>query len=105
MRVLRPDDPAPDDASGAIYAIGNFDGLHRGHQALFAAAIGEAKKRGVKSGVLTFSPHPAKILSPQLAPQLLLNDAEKERGIERAGIDVLAIERFDATLAKLSPTE
>ncbi|MCC7071451.1 MAG: riboflavin biosynthesis protein RibF [Deltaproteobacteria bacterium] len=105
MRVLPPGVAAPDELAGAIWAIGNFDGLHRGHQALFAAARARATSSRVAAGVLTFEPHPAKVLSPALAPRLILNAAEKERGIAAAGLDALAVERFDAALAALAPDE
>ena len=105
MRVLPPGVDAPDDLVGAVWALGNFDGLHRGHQALFAAARAHAAERQVAAGVLTFEPHPAKVLNPALAPLLILSAREKERGIGEAGIDVLALERFDAAFAQLSPDE
>ncbi|MCC7108886.1 MAG: riboflavin biosynthesis protein RibF [Deltaproteobacteria bacterium] len=105
MRVLRPGEGAPDDLAGAIWALGNFDGLHRGHQALFEAARAAAVGAHVAAGVLSFEPHPAKVLNPALAPLLILNAAEKERGIAAAGLDAYAIERFDAALARLTPAE
>lgn len=105
MRVLRPGEGAPDELVGAIWALGNFDGLHRGHQALFGAAREAAGGAHVAAGVLSFDPHPAKVLNPALAPLLILNAAEKERGIAAAGVDAYAIERFDAALARLTPAE
>src|SRR6478672_9648173 len=105
MRTFRDDDRIPDDARGAIWAIGNFDGLHRGHQALFARARDVARARTVHSGVVTFDPHPAKVLNPSLAPPLILNALEKEQGIAAAGIDELCVLRFDRALASLSPDE
>ncbi len=102
MRTFRDEDAFPDDARGAVWAIGNFDGLHRGHQALFARARDVAAARGAMSGVLTFSPHPARVLNPALAPQLILTEEEKEQGIAAAGIDVLRVLRFDAALAAMS---
>ena len=105
MRVLIPGVAAPDDVAGAIWALGNFDGLHRGHQALFAAALARAHTMKVAAGVLTFEPHPAKVLNPALAPRLILTAAEKQRGIELAGLDVLAVERFDEALARCTAAE
>ena len=105
MRVLQPGVAVADDVAGAIWALGNFDGLHRGHQALFAAARARAHADHVAAGVLTFEPHPAKVLNPALAPRLILTAAERQRGVELAGIDVLAVERFDAALARLSAAE
>jgi riboflavin kinase / FMN adenylyltransferase len=103
MRLLRPGETAQDDITGAVYAIGNFDGLHRGHQALFGRARKIAGENNVYCGVLTFSPHPAKVLSPALAPQLLLSEKEKEDGIAALGVDILAIEAFTKEFASQSP--
>ncbi len=102
MRVLPPGVAAPAELAGAIWAMGNFDGLHRGHQALFAAARAQASSSRVAAGVLTFEPHPAKVLNPALAPRLILTAAEKERGIAAAGLDAMAVERFDPALAALT---
>lgn len=52
------------DARGAVVAIGNFDGVHRGHQALLQAAKTEARKQGRTLGVLTFEPHPRRLFRP-----------------------------------------
>lgn len=108
MRTFRVDVSSPPEAvrlppgaRGAVWAIGNFDGLHRGHQALFARARELAAEKGALSGVLTFSPHPARVLNPQLAPPLILTEEEREAGIAAAGLDLLCVLRFDATLAAL----
>jgi riboflavin kinase / FMN adenylyltransferase len=93
----------PDEVRGAVWAIGNFDGLHRGHQALFARARELAGARGAPAGVLTFSPHPATVLNPSLAPPLILTEEEREAGIAAFGIDVLCVLRFDGALAALAP--
>ena len=103
MRTFRDDARLPDDARGAVWAIGNFDGLHRGHGALFERARATARAQNALAGVLTFAPHPAKLLNPSLAPPLILTDDEKERGIAAAGLDLLCVLRFDARLAALSP--
>lgn len=88
---------------GGVVAIGNFDGLHRGHQALFEKACSVAKSRDAAAGVLTFTPHPSKILAPHLAPPMILTPAEKRAGLESARIDVCVFQPFDATFAQLSP--
>jgi riboflavin kinase/FMN adenylyltransferase len=105
MRTFDGDDRLDDDARGAVWAIGNFDGLHRGHQALFAHARIVASAHGRRSGVLTFSPHPARVLNASLAPPLILNADEKRAGIEAAGIELYRVLRFDMTLAALTPRE
>lgn len=108
MQTFRLDataSPLPPEAHGAVWAMGNFDGLHRGHQALFAKARDLASAHGTRSGVLTFAPHPARVLNPKLAPPLILTDDERAAGIAAAGIDLLCVIRFDEALAALSPSE
>lgn len=95
----------PDDVRGAVWAIGNFDGLHRGHQALFARARELAARSGTAAGVLTFSPHPARVLNPPLAPPLILTEEEREAGIAAAGMELLCVLRFDRALASLPADE
>lgn len=93
----------PEELRGGVWAIGNFDGLHRGHQALFVRARALAAELGVTSGVLTFSPHPARLLNPGLAPPLILAEDEREAGIAAAGADALVVVHFTRALAAQSP--
>lgn len=92
-----------DALRGGVVAIGNFDGLHRGHQALFQKALSVANGRQSSAGVLTFSPHPSKVLAPHLAPPMILTPDEKRAGIARAQIDVCVFEPFDANFARMTP--
>jgi riboflavin kinase/FMN adenylyltransferase len=107
VRIVRHDPvgPAPIDPSlrGAVVAIGNFDGLHRGHQALFAEVFALARRLGAPAGVVTFSPHPVRVLAPTLAPPLILRPDEKERGLSAAGFDVVFDLAFTPALAALGP--
>ena len=93
---------APDALRGAVVAIGNFDGLHRGHQALFETVKGLARP-GQRRGVVTFDPHPVRVLAPQLAPPLILRRDEKAAGIAAAGLDVLFTVQFNNAVAALPP--
>lgn len=93
-----------------VVVIGNFDGMHRGHRALFAqaealraAARTEAKADPGQIVALTFSPHPARVLSPQTAPPLLSSPQRKRELLLECGVDVLIEQRFDRTFAALSP--
>lgn len=88
---------------GAVVAIGNFDGLHRGHQALFAHVHALARRLHAPAGVVTFAPHPVKVLAPSLAPPLILRNDEKEQGLRDAGLDVVFELAFTAHLASLQP--
>ena len=85
--------------------IGNFDGLHRGHQAMLARLKDEAAKRGLPSCVLTFEPHPREFFNPAQAPARLSSLREKTELIRAAGIDRLHVCRFNQRFASLSPDE
>jgi riboflavin kinase / FMN adenylyltransferase len=105
MMIINPTENATGSQRGAVLALGNFDGLHRGHQALLAAARDEARKRDAGFGILTFEPHPASYFRPlepvfRLTPLLL-----KQRLLAAFGADVMAICGFDEHLAALSPED
>jgi len=85
---------------GGALCIGNFDGVHRGHLALIARARACAGPRR-PVGVLTFSPHPVRVLAPHVAPHLLFTPREKRLALSRAGVDVLIELPFDARLAAM----
>ncbi len=93
------------DVTGAVVAIGNFDGLHRGHQALFRAVRELASRHGAPAGVVTFEPHPVRVLAEKLAPPLILRPDEKLAGLAAAGIDVTYVVHFTTALAALSPSD
>ncbi|MCB9556674.1 MAG: bifunctional riboflavin kinase/FAD synthetase [Deltaproteobacteria bacterium] len=100
MRVLENIQGEP--FSETSIAIGNFDGVHRGHQALFARAVELAKASAATTVALTFDPHPARFFSPELAPPLITPRKKKIQLIGACGIDTLVIERFDKRLAEMS---
>lgn len=83
------------DLRGTSAAIGNFDGVHRGHQALVA----DARKAGGPVGVISFEPHPRRFFQPDAPPFRLTAPAEKARRLERYGVDVLYHLPFNAGLA------
>jgi len=64
-------------AQGAVIAIGSFDGMHRGHQALFERARALSAQKDVALGLVTFEPHPVKVLAPKLAPPTLMAREDK----------------------------
>jgi riboflavin kinase / FMN adenylyltransferase len=88
--------------------IGNFDGVHRGHQAMLALLINEARHRGVPSAVLTFEPHPrdffaARAGNADAAPARVATLRDKLAELERCGIDQSVVLPFDVRLASLTP--
>jgi riboflavin kinase/FMN adenylyltransferase len=99
-------DGAPGDAlRGAVLAIGNFDGVHRGHRAVIAAALGRARRIGRPAAALTFEPHPAAVLRPQEPMFRLTNETAKLRLLAATGLDGAIVLTFNAALASLTPEE
>lgn len=92
----------PPEDRGASAAIGNFDGVHRGHQAVIDIARDEADKTGVPLGVVTFEPHPREFFSPGAPPFRLMNAEAKSNRLAKLGVDRLYQLPFGAALAGLS---
>ncbi len=82
-------------------AIGNFDGVHRGHQALLAEARARAQARGGASAVLTFAPHPARLFAPDRAPPLIMSLERRLELVADAGIDLAIVEPFTPAFASI----
>lgn len=100
----------PGIASACALTIGNFDGVHRGHQAMLALLRAEAQQRGVPSCVLTFEPHPRDYFAalhqkPELAPARVGTLRDKLRDLENCGIDQTVVLPFDTRLAGQSPQD
>lgn len=98
----------PGVAPACALTIGNFDGVHRGHQAMLALLRGEARQRGLPSCVLTFEPHPRDYFAqalkkPALAPARIATLRDKLDQLQACGVDQVVVLRFDARLAALSP--
>jgi riboflavin kinase/FMN adenylyltransferase len=88
-----------------VVAIGNFDGVHRGHEAIFRLIREQAAAQAGESVVLTFEPHPVKVLAPALAPALITTYARKLELIAAAGIDLTLVQPFDAGFAAMLATD
>jgi riboflavin kinase/FMN adenylyltransferase len=101
MRILRDRSSIPPEARNASAAIGNFDGVHLGHQAV----IDLARRDGAPLGVLTFEPHPREWFAPDAPPFRLMNAQAKAHRLEMLGVDTLFELPFDAPLASLSPED
>ncbi len=87
----------------SVISIGNFDGLHLGHQSILRNVVERARKLRVRPAVLTFAPHPVGVLAPQLAPRLISTLPQKIRLLEAAGIELLFMAKFDMAFAALTP--
>jgi riboflavin kinase/FMN adenylyltransferase len=82
-----------------VAAIGNFDGVHLGHQEILSAVVAEARTQGARAVAVTFDPHPEQFLRPAQAPRLLTPLAERLRLLSLTGIDAVVVLPFDAALA------
>ena len=107
MRVFRGTHH-PGIAPACALTIGNFDGVHRGHQAMLALLRSEAQHRGLPSCVMTFEPHPRDYFAalagkPELAPARIATLRDKLSELERCGVDQAVVLRFDKAFAAQSP--
>jgi len=91
--------------AGCAVAIGNFDGVHLGHRRLFDLARAKAAAGGAPAVALTFEPHPARVLRPQLAPPLLTPLPRKLELLAGAGLDAVVVQPFDLDYARASARE
>jgi riboflavin kinase/FMN adenylyltransferase len=102
MIVVHGMSDVPAGASGGVLAIGNFDGVHRGHQALLRAAQERAGELGAPAGVILFEPHPREFFEPDKPHFRLTPLARKLELLDELGADVAVVLTFDAALASLS---
>ena len=95
----------PHGLEGAVYAIGNFDGLHLGHQAVIERAVAMAREQAAPSAILTFEPHPADFFAGRPVVFRLTPAPAKAAICARLGLDGIVVIRFDASLAAMSADE
>ncbi len=95
----------PPERRGGAVALGNFDGVHQGHQAVIGAAIRAARAAGRPALVATFDPHPSRHFRPDTPPFALTTPGQKRRLFEALGVDETVVIQFDAALAGLSAAE
>ncbi len=107
VEILRSLEEAAERGSlrGSAVAIGNFDGVHLGHQRLIALARARAASRGARSAVLTFDPHPVRVLRPSLAPPLVTALPRKLELLDAQGIDATVVQPFDLDYARTPAAE
>jgi len=101
-QVFRSIAEIPAGFGPTVAAIGNFDGVHLGHQAILRAVLEEARATGARAVAVTFDPHPEQYLRPQQAPLLLTPMAERLRLLAGTGIDAVVVLPFNAALANLA---
>ena len=97
-----PDDPPP-RWHNTVLALGNFDGLHRGHMKIIDRVRQRAGERAGTPAAMTFDPHPPRVLRPDKAPALLMTREQKIEALKRSGMQGLALVRFTRELSLLDP--
>ena len=98
-----PDDRTPAGWHQPVLALGNFDGVHRGHDKIIELVRCRADERGVTAVALTFDPHPSRIVRPDKAPPLLMTGAQKLAALGDAGMAGIAVVRFTQALSRWEP--
>jgi riboflavin kinase/FMN adenylyltransferase len=101
-KALAQGSPSGGDSGRAVISVGNFDGLHIGHQRILRAVVERARREEAIAAVITFDPHPMKVLRPETAPLLLMTMAQRLGGFEQMGLDAVLVMQFDDKLARLS---
>jgi riboflavin kinase/FMN adenylyltransferase len=105
MRLFRHFAELPSAVRGGVVALGNFDGVHLGHQAVIGRALALARQSGAPAGVMTFEPHPRSVFVPDQPPFRLTPFRIKARLIEALEVDFLLMQHFDKAFAARSAEE
>lgn len=105
MNVFRHLEEVPHDFGPTIVSVGNFDGVHRAHQAVLAEVVQRAKQRGARSLAVTFEPHPTRILRPDVAPKLITPLPRKLELLGATGLDATLVLPFSRDLSLTKPRQ
>jgi riboflavin kinase/FMN adenylyltransferase len=98
-----PDEPRPFHWRHPALALGNFDGVHRGHVKIAERVRRVADERGASAVAMTFDPHPSRVIRPDKAPPLLMTTQQKLEALSKAGIQGVAIVRFTSEMSRWDP--
>jgi riboflavin kinase/FMN adenylyltransferase len=105
MRLFRETPAFSALSPGTALALGNFDGLHRGHRCVIDQALKIARQRGTLAGVVTFEPHPRRFFDPDAPARRLLPFRRKMEILREWGVDFVRLVRFDHALSRMSPED
>jgi riboflavin kinase/FMN adenylyltransferase len=100
MRIYRHYETLPDEVRNAAIAIGNFDGVHIGHEAVIKEAGLIARQKGIPWAVLTFEPHPSSVFQADRAPFRLTPFRAKAHALEKLGVDAMIVQRFNRAFSQ-----
>jgi riboflavin kinase / FMN adenylyltransferase len=105
MRIFRSAAEVPQAFGPSVVTIGNFDGVHIGHRQIMRRVVTLARETACTPTVLTFDPHPARVLAPDRAPRLLMTVDQRLRSMEAEGIEAVFLIPFSPEFARLTPEE
>jgi riboflavin kinase/FMN adenylyltransferase len=105
MTIFRSSAEVPETFGPSVVTIGNFDGVHAGHRQIMRRVVALAREKKRTPCVLTFDPHPARVLAPDRAPRLLMTVDQRLRSMEKEGIEAVFLIPFSFEFAKLTPEE
>ncbi len=105
MHVFRHLEESPADWTSTVVSIGNFDGVHCGHQHVLARVVERAKQSGARSMAVTFDPHPVRVLRPESAPLLITPLDQKIAGLAKTGVDATLVITFDKQFSSTTPRD
>lgn len=105
MRLYQHLGEVPADLGPTVVSVGNFDGVHRAHQAVLKEVVSRAKAIGAKSLAVTFDPHPTRILRPENAPKLITPLPQKIKLLEETGLDAILVLPFSRDLSLMKPRD
>ncbi len=105
MRILRSPRELPANAAELSVTVGNFDGVHRGHRAVFAELLSSGIRDCRTSVAVAFVPHPLAVVAPERAPQLLSPEQEREELVAHSGIDALLVVDFTHEIGRMTAQE
>src|SRR5260370_31344366 len=103
MQIYRQLAEVPPNFGPSIATIGNFDGVHRGHQWVIAEVVARARSLGIKSVAITFDPHPARVLRPESSQPLITPLDEKRKLLAATRIDAVLILPFTEEFSRMPP--
>ena len=105
MRVFRHLEEIPADWRATVVSIGNFDGVHCGHQHVLAKVVERARASGAKSMAVTFDPHPVRVLRPESAPLLITPLDQRLAALAKTGVDATVVITFDKQFSSTTPRD
>ena len=105
MKIFRHIEEVPADFGPTIVTVGNFDGVHRAHQAVIAEVVLRARDMGAKAVAVTFDPHPTRVLRPDVAPKLITPTPLKLQLLARTGLEAVVLLPFSRDLSLMTPRD